>query len=99
MRPGLKPDISYPESPSCPSWRFAIVVKVPTAQRGVATDNGRSPVKFLLIHYIDESALSADSDGREVSGPEEDRALEAREISARHPTAKIGSFELRQFEE
>jgi len=117
-------------------------------------------VKFLLIHYIDESALSADADGHEVWGPEEDRELEAwdaemiargillggnalrpasqavtlrvrdgevlvtdgpfaetkeqiagysilecadlaeaTEISARHPTAKIGSFELRQFEE
>jgi hypothetical protein len=114
-------------------------------------------VKFLLIHYIDESALSADS---EVWGPAEDRAqeawdgemiarrilvggnalrpasqattlrvrdgevlvtdgpfaetkeqiagysilecadlAEAIEISARHPTARIGSFELRQFQE
>jgi hypothetical protein len=118
-------------------------------------------VKFLLIHYIDESVLSADADGNEVWGAEEDRALEAwdaemiargilvggnalrppsqasrtlrvrdgeilvadgpfaetkeqiagysilecadlaeaTEISARHPTAKIGTFELRQLEE
>jgi hypothetical protein len=37
-----KPDISYPESLRCPSRRHAIVVKVPRAQRGVATDDGRS---------------------------------------------------------
>ena len=34
-------------------------------------------MKYLLIHYIDESVLDADSGGREVWGPEEDRALEA----------------------
>ena len=117
-------------------------------------------MKYLVIHYIDESVLSADSDGHQVWGPEEDRALEAWdaemiarrilvggnalrpasqgttlrvrggevlltdgpfaetkeqvagycilectdlaeaiEVSARHPTAKIGAFELRLIHE
>jgi hypothetical protein len=130
------------------------------AWRGLATGDGRSAVKYLLIHYIDESVLSSDSAGHEVWGPEEDRALEAWdaemiarrilvagnalepasqakalrvrsgevlvtdgpfaetkeqiagycilecanlaeaiEVSARHPTAKIGAFELRLIQE
>jgi hypothetical protein len=117
-------------------------------------------VKYLLIHYIDESVLSPDSAGHEGWGPEEDRALqawdaemiarrilvggnalrpaslattlrvrggevlvtdgpfaetkeqvagysilecadlnEAIEVSARHPTAKLGTFELRLIQE
>lgn len=115
-------------------------------------------MKYLLLHYIDESILSWGEGGHEVSDPEEDRALkawdaemiargilvggavlrparetatlrvrdgeflvsdgpfaetkeqiagysvlecasrdEAIEVSSRHPTARIGTFELRQF--
>jgi hypothetical protein len=122
--------------------------------------DGRAPVKFLLIHYIDESVLSWDADGNEAADPEEDQALrawdaemisrgilvgggalrparqtatlrvrdgellvtdgpftetkeqiagysvlecadldEAIEVAARHPTAKIGTFELRAFQD
>jgi len=34
-------------------------------------------VKYLLIHYIDESVLYSDSAGQDGWGPAEDRALEA----------------------
>jgi hypothetical protein len=115
-------------------------------------------VRYLLIHYIDESILSWGEDGHELPDPEEDKALEAwdeemvsrgilvgggalrpvretrtlrvrhgelmvsdgpfaetkeqiagysvlecasieeaTEVSARHPAAKIGTFELRPF--
>ncbi len=114
-------------------------------------------MKYLMIHYIDESILSWDEHGHEIEDPEEARALdawdaemiargilvggavlrptretktmqvrrgdllvsdgpyaetkeqiagyavlecesldEAIEVSSRHPTAKIGTFELRQ---
>jgi hypothetical protein len=121
-------------------------------------------MRFLLIHYIDESVLGWDENGHEVADPEEwiefDRELEAWdadmksqgilvgggalrptretttlrvrggelmvtdgpfaetkeqvagysvlecasleaaiEVSSRHPTAKIGTFELRPFQE
>jgi hypothetical protein len=117
-------------------------------------------VKYLMIHYIDESVLSWDDDGREVADPEVGQELEAWdaemlargilaggtalrpvretttlrvrngellvsdgpftetkeqiagygvlecaslreaiEVSARHPTARIGTFELRPFQE
>jgi len=126
---------------------------------GIGSD-GRSAVKYLLIHYIDEAVLYSDSGGQEGWGPEEDRALqawdaemiarrilvggnalrpasqattlrvrggevlvsdgpfaetkeqvagysilecadlsEAIDVSARHPTARIGTFELRLIEE
>ncbi len=113
-------------------------------------------MKYLLIHYIDESILRWDADGEPVADPEEDEAIdawdtemitrgilvgggalrrarqtttlrvrdgevlvsdgpfaetkeqiagynvlqcadldEAIEITSRHPTAKIGTFELR----
>jgi uncharacterized damage-inducible protein DinB len=116
-------------------------------------------VRYLLIHYIDESILSWHGDGHELPDPEEDRALEAWdaemiargiltgggalrpvaqtttlrvrggelmvtdgpfaetkeqiagysvlecssldeaiEVCSRHPTAKIGTFELRPFQ-
>jgi hypothetical protein len=115
-------------------------------------------VKYLLLHYIDESILSWGEDGHEATDPAEDRALqawdaemtargilvggaalrpvsetavlrvrdgeslvsdgpfaetkeqiagysvlecasrdEAIEVSLRHPTARTGAFELRQF--
>jgi hypothetical protein len=38
---------------------------------------GRCPVKYMLIHYIDESILNWDDDGHELPDAEEDRALEA----------------------
>jgi hypothetical protein len=117
-------------------------------------------MKYLLIHYIDESVLSWDEDGHEVADRDFDQELEAWdaemitrgilvggaalrpvretttlrvrgdevlisdgpfaetkeqiagysvlecadldeaiEVSARHPTAKIGTFELRPFQE
>ena len=114
-------------------------------------------MKYLMLHYIDEAILSWNSDGHEVTDPEEDRAInawdaemlargilvggavlrptwetatlrerdgellvsdgpyaetkeqiagycvlecasrdEAIEIASRHPTVRIGTFELRQ---
>lgn len=46
-------------------------------------------MKYLLIHYIDESILSWDK--------EDDQALEAWDTEM--PTAKIGTFELRLSQE
>jgi hypothetical protein len=115
-------------------------------------------MRYMLIHYIDESRLSWDENGQEIEDPDEERALdawddemksrgilvgggrlrpvaetitlqvrggevlktdgpfaetkeqvagycvlectsldEAIEVSARHPTASIGTFELRPY--
>jgi hypothetical protein len=63
-------------------------------------------VKFMLIHYIDESVLSWGEDGHELPGPEAGKELEAWDeemiargilVSSTHPTARIGTFELRPF--
>ncbi len=49
-----------------------------------ATGDGRSAVKYLLVHYSVLECASLD---------------EAIEVSSRHPTARIGTFELRAFQE
>jgi hypothetical protein len=56
-------------------------------------------MRHLLIHYIDES-IFWDENGEQMAGYgvlERADLKEAIETASRHPTAKIGTFELRPF--
>ncbi len=50
----------------------------------------RRPVKFMLIHYIDESVLQFDADGEEIEDPEETRSREAWDKEMRQRGIHVG---------
>ena len=52
-------------------------------------------MKYLLIHYIDESMLSWDADGAQVAETQEDRALEAWDAEMETRGILVGGGKLR----
>jgi hypothetical protein len=50
----------------------------------------RHPVKFMMIHYIDESVLPFDENGEEIEDPEETRIREAWDKEMRERGILVG---------
>jgi hypothetical protein len=61
-----------------------------TARAGSADTCWRHPVKFMMIHYIDESILPFDENGEEIEDPEETRIREAWDKEMRERGILVG---------